>query len=321
MHVLDEQPFDSYDTMLGAVGYEERCTFAATKLSGRYRNALAVDFGGDDVTSGNHRHEMEDLSFRLIAASDDIEAHVSAALTEVVEAGQPIQIAVDISSMTREILFKIIRGIQRASEQRVVAVDFWYSPAAPPTADAHDVTVPIASAEPLHPLVSGWGADPWLPLSAIVGVGIERDLALGVAEHLDVSRVHAFVPAGIHDSFDQLAEQANAEFFLADYMIRSTRYDLRQPFDLFTRVESLTYGLLRTDRVALVPLGPKIFALVSILVALAVPGPVAVWRFSEGDSKEHGRGAPIGEMFHLRAKFDSRVPPDQHDISGTEDEI
>jgi hypothetical protein len=86
-------------------------------------------------------------------------------------------------------------------------VDLLYAPV---QSDGWDTEPgPITVAEPVHPAFTSWTGDPMRPLAALAGVGVEDDLALGVAEYLDVSNVYAFVPIGGDPGFDELNEAAN----------------------------------------------------------------------------------------------------------------
>jgi hypothetical protein len=60
---------------------------------------------------------------------------------------------------------------------------------------------------------------------------------------------------------------------------RVVGYDVDQPFDLFTKLESLIAGVGTRSNCILLPFGPKIFALCALLVACLHPD-AAVWRVS-----------------------------------------
>ena len=93
---------------------------------------------------------------------------------------------------------------------------------------------------------------------------------------------------------------------------RQWGYALYRPYECFHMLESLAYGLLRTRRPVILPFGPKLFMLNSLLVASVHPE-VAVWRFSPGDFEVPVNRIPNGRVAALRASFSPKIPTNDID--------
>ncbi|HEX6961458.1 MAG TPA: hypothetical protein VF175_06295, partial [Lacipirellula sp.] len=79
-------------------------------------------------------------------------------------------------------------------------------------------------------------------------------------------------------------------------------YDVHKPLACFALLDSFTRGTLRTNKVTLLPFGPKLFALNALLVA-ASQDSVAVWRVSSGHRGEATDRRPNGKVIGLRVRF------------------
>lgn len=305
----------TYDFLVVVHGYEPRSADVARRVGGSAdrKIALAYDAPGLFAFDENGRL-LRSMGFTLLPAELS-SVQLIAAEIRGAAADRHVEVGIDISSMSRALLAPLLIALENVSESVSFAVDFWYMP---PMFDASvHPTAAIETAELLHPRFAGLAADPLKPVAAIVGVGYEPNLGLGVSEYLDVASVYAFVPFGHDTQFDQATEEANRSLFLGETPCRRAEYDLTDPYDLYVRLESLMYGLARTNRVAVVPLGPKIFSLCSILAAMQSDSPAAIWRFSSGQAAAapHRSG---GEPIKLRVVTTggSRRPPDNGATAG-----
>jgi hypothetical protein len=290
---------DSLDLLVVALGYEERSVYVATQMSERAGRNVALAFDSTETLSyGENVATLVDLGFDLVAVEPD----VGVQLVSLIGAASPVieSIGFDVSSFTRLQIAQIVDALSHVDAPHLKMV-FLYAPAASDGwgSEARPITV----ASPVHPAFTSWMDDPALPLSAVIGVGVENNLALGVAEYLDVSSVHAFVPVGGDPGFDALNEAANQEFFLASYLVRRSEYDIQDAFRLFTRIESLIYGIAPESRVAVVPLGPKIFALCAILAVAMSDRAATVWRFSSAGGASPSDRSAAGPIVALVVHF------------------
>src|SRR5690606_8363097 len=100
-------------------------------------------------------------------------------------------------------------------------------------------------------------------------------------------------------------EGANKELWEIVNPDKRVPYNVLHPFDCYMNLFSFTRGALRTNRVILLPFGPKLFALNCLLVASVHRG-VAVWHVSSGKHGEALDRVPDGQILGLTALFEPR---------------
>jgi hypothetical protein len=185
-----------------------------------------------------------------------------------------------------------------------VSIDFVYTPST--FSAPQDDDSPISYCEPVTSAYTGWPVGSDLPTALICGLGYERDRALGVEEYLDAAASWMFFPIGPVPEFVPEVKNANADLLEGFPQDRLIYYDLSHPFNTFARLESLVSGLIDAYRPVVVPLGPKPFALASLLVGIAHSPHVSVWRVSAGQVEEPIDREPVGSLVGLTVS--SRQP-------------
>lgn len=294
-HLDGAQVSSEHDLLIVALGYEERSSHVAKQRAGLSASKFALSFPDSDMLSfASNKNVLSGLGFSIIPMEADIGVQIAKLIAECQT--QSRRVGLDISSLTRLQLAQVVDALLFGSIG-AVELDFLYSPAK--SEDWSGEIGPITIAQPVHPAFTAWTDDPMQPLVAIIGVGVEDNLSLGVAEFLDVSSVYAFVPTGGDPQFDILNNAANYDFLETSYVTRRLVYDLRRPFEIFARLESLIYGIGPERRIAVVPLGPKIFALCSLLASAASERSATVWRFSSGSLDEPSQREPAGQIVSL----------------------
>ncbi|NIJ05905.1 hypothetical protein [Frigoribacterium faeni] len=290
---------ERYDLLITSVGYEARSRYIAEIVGTVAARKVAFNFDSPGVLSFDQNlRVVRALGFEVRPIDDQFAGALRRLLEDATDQGVRA-IGIDISSLTKFHIAEVVDVFHESNLE--LSVDFLYAPAS--SASWVPVDAPIQYAEPIHPAFASWTDDPLLPLVAVIGTGAEANLALGVAEQLDVSGVYAFSPSGADAEFDRISADANHDFFLANYVVRSSTYDLLAPFELFSRLESLLYGLTAETRIALVPLGPKIFALCSLLASLASGRAATVWRFSFGVAERPADVQAAGVVVSLRVTW------------------
>ncbi len=291
------------DLLVVALGYEERSAHVAGQLASRAQRKVALAFEGPETLSfGNNSEKLSVLGFSV----ESVQANVGAQVASLIAAlpADASAVGIDISSFTRLQLAQMLDELLFSTLRRL-DVTFLYAPAASDGWERE--SGPMVVAKPIHPAFTSWIDDPALPLAAIIGVGVEDNLALGVAEYLDVSSVYAFVPVGGDPGFDSLNAKANRDFLGTNYVVRRSEYDVLDPFRLFSRIESLIYGIGPETRVAVVPLGPKLFTLCGILAAVASGRAATVWRFSFSDATTPVDRFAAGPVTSLHLELSSKL--------------
>lgn len=270
------------DIFIAACGYEQRSTYLSKMLAAEANVKVAIGFTEQRVLDycENNRWFTEN-GFEFYDVDDkSFQATFSRMFIALEELGRGIKVFVDISSFNRFRLAEIVDTLRSLKCERV-DVRFGYSIATytPPVEDS----TPTVVVGPVTPQFAGWTTRPDRPPAAIVGLGYETNKAIGIVDHLEINNATwAYYPVGpIKDYFMSVraANQSLLNIIQSDG--RCQAYDLDDPAQLFLELNSLVQSLKSQFNVVLIPFGPKIFALLTLLVA-TLNEDVGVWRVSSG---------------------------------------
>jgi hypothetical protein len=274
-----------YNLTIFALGYESRAIELLRLGSLNSNNVLAIGFNyGKTLSFAENRKaflavgaqvedDIQDENFEKVAL-DHIDRSISNVSDEL-----PIRLLIDISCFNRFRLAVLIDLIRRRATQRNFIVDFFYSLAK--YVEPSSSYTPNEFVRPVHPAFSGWSTTPADPTAAIVGLGYEQDQALGIVEYLQANPVWLFSPSSAERRYlpaVKLANQLLLEELDESYVVQ---YSVEQPIDIFQQLDGMIRGLQHDHNVVVVPFGPKIFVLCSLLAAWRHPT-AAVWRVSPG---------------------------------------
>lgn len=294
------------DGLLFAVGYEQRSTFVARELQGRYSSGLGLRFGSQEEGSFSENLTWCDAQPDVYTLLADTEWSARDAVAEWLRKfdardSPAIRVIVDVSSLSRMLMAVIVSTCFECSrELGPIDVCFVYAPAEfTSPGDEHG---PITKFGAVLPEFAGV-SDSALGLATVIGLGYEPDLALATQQGLDPATCWMLTPTGVAERYDQAVARANARVLALMDTDDVLEYDVLRPFDAFMRVESLVAGLRRAHNVVLVPLGPKILALVCLLVAVVHAPDVGVWRVSAGRLGESRDVKADGRVTAIRAVF------------------
>lgn len=298
--VLDRPALERYDLFMGAVGFERRSAFLPERFAVLSNVKAASAFDNRKVESYERNwKDLEALGYRI---SEHGEEELRGwAVKELYAAPMEdetavLRVGVDVSSFSRSRIAHILLGLIEVAHTRRLAVDFWYAPAAFAEEDIVDATIRVA--EPVVWELAGWTEEPERPVAAIIGLGYEPGRAVGASEYLDVARTHIYAPFGVDERYDRAVRASNTDL-LAEGGDRVSYYDVADPYRIYSRLESLVYGLGADYRVTLVPFGPKIFAVCAMLVSIKRNGDVGVWRFSGDAADDPVDRRARGQAYHL----------------------
>lgn len=291
--------------LLCALGFEKRSRFVAEKFSEKCPDRVAFVFEERQVLSfDENKAWMASKGFDL-CASDVLS--IKAKVSEILEkfpADEPLRIMVDISSMTRPMIATIVAVL--AQQTRAILADFVYAPAAF-TAPSNSVP-PQTYSGPVIPEYAGWTLDPSLPLTAIIGAGYEYGRALGILEYLEPAVAWIMNPHGVSERYDETLQNVNRHLYGLLPPSQILTYSVTATFDCFERIEAMVYGLKSKSRILLCPFGPKIFALICLIVAEIHRPSVTVWRVSGGQSEQAADHVAAGEICRLPVDFGIDLP-------------
>lgn len=293
-----------YSALMATVGYESRARYASEHLGAHGKLRTAGAFSERQVLAfAENLRWFKDAGYDVPAVPDsDAERWFSEWLSRILTNDDgDVRILFDISSMSRLRLASFLAAIIRAPNNRSIEVDFvysmakWSAPSEEPEA--------IVTAGSVLPCFAGWSDEPDLPIVAILGLGYEPGMAVGAYEYLEATSVWAFVPVSSDPCYTRDIKRANESLLRRVPPNQVIRYAVDQPFACFQLLESIAFGANAYGRPVLLPFGPKVFALCSLLVACR-HRTVPVWRISSGQFGEPSDRVASGQIVGLRVSFD-----------------
>jgi hypothetical protein len=293
-----------YDAFIGAVGYEKRANFIPSKIGPQAKMRYASGFDARKVFSYNDNLEwFKENHFDIEETTDsNYKIWCERVIGEISSTSDKNKkICIDISSLSRYRIAVLIATLFECGGNNNISVDFLYAPATytPPIS----VEGPIVTAKPVLDTFAGWTTEPNAPPIVILGLSYERDKAVGIVEYIEPGEVWAFIPCGEDERYDIKLRQANRGFWDVLPIDHLIEYRVDKPFECFTSLESLTYGILKSGRPVFVPFGPKIFSLCCLLVSILYYPKVSVWRVSSEQFEPPLDSIPSGKIIGLEAEF------------------
>lgn len=290
---------DHYDALLASVGYEPRSR-AITRGLGRPLPAETVAVEFQHPRPHSYEQSLQWFSEQGVCISREWEEHflpwVRGWLAQIAARRPEARVAIDVSSMNRLRIAAVVQALAELPTDTRIAVDLLYAPSrySPP----EELPDGVLTLRPVSSYLAGQMRSKVSPV-ALVGLGYEPHKASGALESLEIRRAIAYVPVGPHEDFHGAVLKANQGLLGGPEKHPQVDYKVLDPFDCIMRLDGRVHGLLGAGDVpAMVPLGPKIFALCACLVAAMHHPYVSVWRASfdknEFPVKRHDEGWACG---------------------------
>jgi hypothetical protein len=266
------------DLLFGAYGYESRSLHAVSTLKAKRRVLFAYDV---KVHSEAHvRFTQGRAASKVEILQAETTEQFQNRLRWVLEAlPKNPRIVLDISSFDRRRLGHCLVMLQSfLSTLETIELEVVYSPASFSSPEKAMLS-PSIEAAPVSDSFRGRVRRSNLPLAAVFGLGYEPHRAIGGFELLEPASAWAFMPGSGDVRYDTALADANRLFLGAFGSDEVLPYSVLDPADAYLRVESLVSTISRDARVVLVPMGPKIFSAICLLIGLGnSPTRPAVWR-------------------------------------------
>jgi len=287
---------ETYDVVLGAVGFESRGPHAFEKLKPEGGKKIAPAFPDRQLMSfPDNLEAFSKLGFETPVLSDqDFTKYWNELLTPF--GLDPIKILVDISCLNRYRMASIVEAC--FLEGRSCSVDFVYSVAKPGKSENHG---PIDRIGPVLSSFAGWSVQPQLPAAAIFGVGYEQEKAIGCLENLEPQICWAFRTQDDGGGNYDIVTRANELLWQSVPPQRVVEYSLRNVLDTFITLEAVAYGAMLSYRPVLIPFGPKIFFVSCLLVAVLHHPMIPVWRAVLVEAEPMQDRVATGEILGIHA--------------------
>lgn len=309
---LDISSAKSYDALVATVGYEARASYVGKTYAPRFKRIWAFDYHQKAVLSYEENREFFD-SFETINEPETAYRKSLAGLVSNLRDSLPRdeatgervipQIAVDISSMDRDRIAMTVLALTVDQEQ-AIHVDFLYAfgefdQRLVGSEGAVLVNRPIAGLE-------GWSSDPDAAVTCVVGLGFESRLATAAIETIEPHQTIALLPKGDDDRYDVHVRERNAELLRSGAIDATYEYAVGNVFQTVMDLNASVDAWTRGNRVAIVPLGPKPFALAAVLVGAAHSENVSVWRLSADVGREPEERVASGAVVGLSLLVEPR---------------
>lgn len=274
-----------YDALVATLGFEARSSHVARELRGRLGQIWAFDYEDLNVLSYEEnarfyencnviREPVSALRKSLVGLIQELRE--SLPVDEMSGERVVPRIAVDISSMDRDRLANTVLACTEDQREPLV-VDFLYSFG---RFDSGLVGSegPVLVNRPVEGL-EGWSTNPDAGVVCVLGLGFEARLATAALETIEPHQTVVMVPIGEDARYEEVVRAVN-EPMLRGTDCQEFEYDVGDILQTIINLNASVSSWCRHSRVVLVPLGPKPLALASILVGIAHPENVTVWRLS-----------------------------------------
>jgi hypothetical protein len=129
-------------------------------------------------------------------------------------------------------------------------------------------------------------------------------LSIGLVGQLEPRLSYCFWGAGVDWRFDKAVRGANFGFEFGGFNTKPIASNIKDPKGAFLQLESAAYGFTKGFRVIIIPMGPKLFTMLSVLLGMLYVGQIAVWRV------QHSRIEPLDALpsdFCIVAELDTPV--------------
>ena len=298
----------SYDAVVGAVGYEQRSQRIPLEFAAAAPQRVGLAFPDHAELAQPHRAAVAAAGYEIVTLeAETLTGWFRTWLLETSEraaSSGPLRLAIDVSSLSRKRIASLLTALYTHPVDRDVDVDVLYTPAL-----YHD---PLEQPDVMevHGPVTNWFAG-WSggqnAVVAFIGIGYEEDRALGVFEYLEPGDAWAFVPEGEDALYDEQLRERNGWVFDELGPNRRVGYRVDDPSSCLAVMEGLVVDeLAQQRRPVIVPLGPKIFAVCALLVALRHAPLPAVWRISPGAYARPQLCDSNGKLVGISARFSVR---------------
>lgn len=270
------------EALIVACGYEHRSQAVTRVIENlpRERHALCFREHAKDLARPANEEFFRGHGFKLHDVGTEETGLVQAITNEALVSAAKVNraVAFDISTMTRSWHGAIVRQLRSVQLESGIETFFAYSPSIymPPSSPGipNEFVAPVTGFESL--------STPDKPVAAIIGLGYDKEGALGLQQLLDPALTVVLVPnSGKNDPYYPMVRKNNRAMLERTPEEWVFEYSISEPASTFGALASIIGGIRQSYRIVLASLGPKIFGLICFLLATRFAD-VSVWRISSG---------------------------------------
>ncbi len=284
MKILKSFIGGEFDLAIFGLGFESRAISAFDKYGSDCSELLVIgyDINTDKFSYQVNKSKYLESKANIIEHGDEsVSRHVDGFLFGKNFDG-PVNVLLDITVMSRHRLACIICSLMDSlPEHSTLSVVYTLSDYIPPPNE----DTPIKYLCEITSQLGGSIGDPSLPTSVIFGLGYEKSKALGVANFLDSGFIYTFIPKSPVTKFETDVVDNNKDLLDSISSDNVFFYDVCQPYSTYLDLKSLVQSLNKFSRPLIIPLGPKILAVLSVILGKELYPNLPVWRVSSGYSE------------------------------------
>lgn len=284
-----------YDLAFFGIGYEERARFVAENIT-KPKKSFSIGYKKNDKIFHYKKNLIffEKINSSIVSFDDDNLDEDIDKLIKDIDFTVPVNVLIDITVMSRSrlsiLISKISNNLIKGSKLTIKYSISSFIPA--PTE-----VPPVRKIGEISKDFIGEIGDLSLPVSLILGLGYEKDKALGVYHYLDTNQAYCFLPKSPIKKFDDSIIENNYELLNLIDDEKKIHYSVSHPYSTFLDIKSLVIALKKQSRPLLVPLGPKIFAAMCSIIGSEFNLPV--WRVASNHQEKPINRPPSGEVVTL----------------------
>jgi hypothetical protein len=308
LEAFDTAPELKSDILIHALGFERRSSAVLkSKISSNTGQIISLLFKNEARLS--FHDNLAVANKRQAKLVDDYTKFFRTDFPETIMAmnhrlGRRARLTIDISSMNRTMIATTLFEVLTL-RQNLDAVSLIYVPG-----EFHEPKSEFPAIEQIGaviPELSGFSADPELPIGVVAGLGYEYGLAVGLINRLEPRLTVCFRAVGHDPRYEEACRIANLDFDFGGNPIELGSYPILDAAAAFNYLENVVYGMSKSFRVVIVPLGPKLFAALATLIAIKNFSAVSVWRVAA--QLEIFDVIPCNEFLRLELDLDCPMPP------------
>lgn len=276
---LLEMPGQEGDLLIGCIGYEKRSRhfILDSKLSSA-KERLFFDYQSVGLLSYDENLHLVSNLADLRTNFDD---YLSAIRHFLQQAQKRTHIKLDVTSFDRVKTAKLI-SLFFELKDHISALTFLYAPS-----KFQEPKLGFGLAKSFGPVIPELMGDSSFEkeeMALIVGAGYEFGRVVGAIDTLEPRKVICFRPTGTDPRYDNEIMRANLDFNFLEDRDALLPFDVRDSFALYYNLRRVIEQENASFKVMILPLGPKIFAAISMLIAIILHPKIMVWRHSTVDT-------------------------------------
>ncbi|MFA0004901.1 hypothetical protein [Vibrio splendidus] len=276
----------SFDLAIFGLGYESRATsaFKYFHLKSRKNIVVGYETNRDMVKYAENKNYFEQFEVHIF--ENDCKSIISTVKEQVADLISKVdkpKIFLDITVLSRHrmasIIFNLLSDLPKDSKITICYNLSYF-------VDAPEGIQPVKRLGPIIDELSGDLGSLSMPTSVVFGLGYEEHKALGVYNYYDADYSYAFIPKNQFSDFESIVRRNNLPLLETIGSRNTFSYDVTDPYSTYVDLKSLMVSLSDISRTILVPLGPKIFAAIAVILGKELYPKLPIWRVSSLHSEE-----------------------------------